>query len=39
VIAGEACALIHDIPKAGEIVRRIVADAERLLPPRRGPAG
>ena len=31
VIAGEACALIHDIPTAGEIVQRIVADAERLL--------
>ncbi len=37
VIAGEACGLIHDIPTAGEIVRRIVADAERLLPPRRRP--
>lgn len=31
VIAGEACALIHDIPPAGEIVRRIVAEAERAL--------
>lgn len=31
VIAGEACALIHDIPPAGEIVARIVAEAERLL--------
>jgi nitronate monooxygenase len=31
VIAGEACALIHDIPPAGEIVQRIVAEAERLL--------
>lgn len=31
VIAGEACALIHDIPPAGEIVTRIVAAAERLL--------
>jgi nitronate monooxygenase len=31
VIAGEACALIHDIPPAGEIVERIVAEAERLL--------
>ncbi len=39
VIAGEACALIHDIPTAGEIVRRIVADAERLLPPRRDTIG
>jgi nitronate monooxygenase len=35
VIAGEACALIHDIPPAGEIVERVVADAERLLAPRR----
>jgi nitronate monooxygenase len=31
VIAGEACALIHDIPPAGEIVERIVAEAEHLL--------
>jgi nitronate monooxygenase len=31
VIAGEACGLIHDIPPAGEIVNRIVADAERLI--------
>jgi nitronate monooxygenase len=39
VIAGEACALIHDIPSAGEIVERIVAEAERLLPPHhRGTA-
>jgi nitronate monooxygenase len=36
VIAGEACALIHDIPRAGEIVKRIVAEAERLLPARLG---
>lgn len=35
VIAGEACALIHDIPPAGEIVARVVAEAERLLAPRR----
>jgi nitronate monooxygenase len=33
VIAGEACALIHDIPPAGDIVERIVAEAERLLSP------
>jgi nitronate monooxygenase len=32
VIAGEACALIHDIPPAAEIVERIVREAERLLP-------
>ncbi len=31
MIAGEACALIHDIPPAGVIVERIVAEAERLL--------
>ena len=31
VIAGEACALIHDIPPAAEIVERTVAEAERLL--------
>lgn len=31
VIAGEACALIHDIPPAGEIVERIVKEAEELL--------
>ena len=32
VIAGEACALIHDIPTAGEIVKRVVATAQPLLP-------
>jgi nitronate monooxygenase len=32
VIAGEACALIHDIPPAGEIVERIISEAEDLLP-------
>jgi nitronate monooxygenase len=31
VIAGEACALIHDIPPAVEIVERIVKEAEELL--------
>ena len=31
VIAGEACALIHDIPPAGEIVERVVAEAEQLF--------
>ena len=36
VIAGEACALIHDIPPASELVERIVAEAERLLAPRPG---
>lgn len=39
VIAGEASALINDIPAAGEIVRRIVAEAERLLASHRGGAG
>jgi len=39
VIAGEACALIDDIPTAGEIVHRVVAKAEHLLPPRRDSAG
>jgi nitronate monooxygenase len=31
VIAGEACAMIHDIRPAGEIVERIVREAEGLL--------
>lgn len=31
VIAGESCALIHDIPPAADIVTRIVGEAERLL--------
>jgi nitronate monooxygenase len=31
VIAGEAVGLIRDLPTAGEIVARTVADAERLL--------
>jgi nitronate monooxygenase len=39
VIAGEACGLIQDIPAAGDIVRRIVAEAERLLRPRPGGIG
>jgi len=30
VIAGESSALIRDIPPAGEIVERVVAEAERL---------
>ncbi len=38
VIAGDACALIHDIPTAGDIVQRIVDDAECLLQ-RHGGAG
>lgn len=35
VIAGEAVGLIHDIPPAGEIVERIVAEAEQILQGRR----
>jgi nitronate monooxygenase len=31
VIAGEACELINDIPPAGEIVERIVREAEKVL--------
>jgi nitronate monooxygenase len=39
VIAGEACGLIHDIPAAGDIVQRIVEEANRLLPRRLGGIG
>src|SRR3954452_8490196 len=35
VIAGEAIGLIHDIPKAAEIVDRIVTEAEQTLLGRR----
>ena len=35
VIAGEAVGLIHDIPKAAEIVDRIVTEADQLLAGRR----
>jgi nitronate monooxygenase len=35
VIAGEAVGLIHDIPKAGEIVERITLEAEQILAGRR----
>jgi nitronate monooxygenase len=35
VIAGEACALIHDIPSAADIVERIVVQAEHLLASHR----
>ncbi len=31
VIAGEAAALIADVPSAGEIVHKMMRDAERLL--------
>jgi nitronate monooxygenase len=35
VIAGEAVGLIHDIPPAGEIVERIVTEAEQVIAGRR----
>jgi nitronate monooxygenase len=35
VIAGEAVGLIHDIPKAAEIVDRMVAEADQILLGRR----
>ena len=35
VIAGESVGLIHDIPSAGEIVERIVTEAEQILSRRR----
>jgi nitronate monooxygenase len=35
VIAGEAVGLIHDIPTAGEIVERIVTEAEQVIAGRR----
>jgi len=35
VIAGEAVGLIHDIPKAAEIVDRIAAEADQILLGRR----
>ena len=35
VIAGEAVGLIHDIPKAGQIVERITLEAEQVLQGRR----
>ena len=31
IIAGEGSAVIHDIPPAGEIVERVLAEAERLM--------
>jgi nitronate monooxygenase len=36
VIVGEACALIHDIPPAADIVERTIAQAERLLSQSHG---
>jgi nitronate monooxygenase len=39
VIVGEACALIHDILPPGEIVERVVAEVERLLPLQGGIVG
>ncbi len=37
VIAGQACALIHDIPPAGEIVERIVREATTAIERLCGP--
>ena len=39
VIAGEAVGLIHDIPRAAEIVDRIVTEAEQILLGRRNSSG
>jgi len=36
VIAGEAAGLIHDIPPAGEIVARVIAEAEAVIRRSRG---
>jgi nitronate monooxygenase len=38
VIAGEAVGLIHDIPKAGEIVERITTEADQILSGKRNSA-
>jgi nitronate monooxygenase len=38
VIAGEAVGLIQDIPRAGEIVERIVMEADQILSGRRNSA-
>ncbi|HWZ38889.1 MAG TPA: nitronate monooxygenase [Bradyrhizobium sp.] len=38
VIAGEAVGLIHDIPKAGEIVERITTEAGQILSGKRNSA-
>jgi nitronate monooxygenase len=38
VFAGEAASLIHDIPKAAEIVDRIVTEAEQILSGQRNSA-
>ena len=35
VIAGEGVGLIHDIPPAGEIVERIITEAEQIIAARR----
>ena len=35
VIAGEAVGLIHDIPLAGELVDRLIAEADQILRGRR----
>jgi nitronate monooxygenase len=38
VFAGEGVGLIHDIPKASEIVERIALEAEQILEGRRNSA-
>jgi nitronate monooxygenase len=38
VIAGEAVGLIHDIPRAAEIVERMVTEADQILSGRRNSA-
>ena len=38
VIAGEAVNLIHDIPPAGDIVKRIVGEAEQIMSGQRNSA-
>jgi nitronate monooxygenase len=38
VIAGEAVGLIHDIPRAGEIVDRITTEADQILSGKRNSA-
>jgi nitronate monooxygenase len=35
VIAGEAVGLIHDIPPAGEIIERMIRQAEEILQGQR----
>jgi nitronate monooxygenase len=39
VIAGEAVGLIQDVPRAAEIIDRIVTEAEQILLGRRNSSG